>query len=234
MPGDRYFSGRDRLLGCFGRIEQLGQASGVKFKEDPDDVRSRLSAPLRIVALGEVNAGKSTLLSALAGAEICPAGPLPTTRSTISYTYGEIESEEQGEDGWIHAVNSLEYLKRFEMVDTPGSNSGWRDSVVASMPRFEQADLILMVFPASNTWTAATWDLISMVNEEALPRVALVIQQSDTKSIEDLKVIRGHMTDLCLKKVGRELPILAVAAQLALDAKVSPQPSRKGWSASGF
>ena len=64
--------------------------------------------------------------------------------------------------------------------------------------------------------------------------MALVIQQADTKSTEDLKIIRGHMTDLCLKKVGRELPILAVAAQLALDAKVSPQTARKGWSASGF
>jgi hypothetical protein len=73
-----------------------------------------------------------------------------------------------------------------------------------------------------------------MTSEEVLDRVAVVIQQADTKSLDDLKVIRGHMTDLCLKKVGRELPIIAVAAQLALDAKVSPTTARKGWSASGF
>ena len=135
-------------MDCHARIEQLGQASGIEPRDDPDDARARLAAPLRIVALGEVNAGKSTLLSALAGAEICPAGPLPTTRKTISYAHGDAEREEPGEDGWVHAARPLEYLKRFEMVDTPGSNSGWRVSVVESMPRFEQADLILMVFPS--------------------------------------------------------------------------------------
>ncbi|MGB6222746.1 dynamin family protein [Haloferula sp.] len=234
MPGDRYFSGRDRLLDCFARIEKLGRASGIAPRKDEDDARSRLAGPLKIVALGEVNAGKSTLLNALAGSEICPAGPLPTTRKTIAYTFGEVTKDEEGEDGWVRAIRPLEYLKKFEMIDTPGSNSGWRDSVVAAMPRYEQADLILMVFPAANTWTAATWDLISMTSEDALPRVALVIQQADTKSTEDIQVIRGHMTELCLKKVGRKLPIIAIAGQLAFDAKVSPQTARKSWSASRF
>ncbi|MEM9237627.1 MAG: dynamin family protein, partial [Verrucomicrobiota bacterium] len=235
MAGDRYFSGRDRLLSCFERIEHLARASGVEPRDDDgEDAPGRLRAPLQIVALGEVNAGKSTLLSALAGAEICTAGPLPITTRTISYEYGEREHDKEDAGGWVVADRPLDYLKHFELVDTPGSNSGWKDQVVADMPRFERADLILMVFPASNTWTASTWDLISMVGEEALDRVALVIQQADTKSLEDLKVIRGHMTELCLKKVGRELPILAVAAQLALEAKISPTTARKGWSASGF
>ena len=234
MPGERYFSGRDRLLDCFKRIERLAAASGIEPRDDPDDARSRLASPLRIVALGEVNAGKSTLLNALAGLEICPAAPLPTTRKTITYVHGERERDVEGEDGSVRAERPLDYLKRFEMTDTPGSNSGWRDAVVAAMPKYEEADLILVVFPAANTWTAATWDLVSMVSEEALPRVALVVQQANTKSTEDLRVIKGHMRELCLKKVGRELPIHAVAAQLALDAKVSPQTARKGWSASGF
>ncbi|MEP4076799.1 dynamin family protein [Haloferula sp.] len=206
----------------------------MESRDDLGDARDRLEAPLRIVALGEVNAGKSTLLNALAGVEICPAGPLPTTKDTICYTVGQRAHDKTRDDGWIESSRPVDHLTRFELVDTPGSNSGWRDSVLANMPKYEEADLILMVFPATNTWTAATWDLISMVSEEALPRVALVIQQADTKSTEDLRVIKGHMKDLCLKKVGRELPMLAVAAQLAFDAKVSPQTARKGWSASGF
>ena len=108
MPGERYFSGRDRLLDCFKRIERLAAASGIEPRDDPDDARSRLASPLRIVALGEVNAGKSTLLNALAGLEICPAAPLPTTRKTITYVHGERERDIEGEDGSVRAERPLD------------------------------------------------------------------------------------------------------------------------------
>jgi len=232
MPGERYFEARDRLLDCCHRIELLAEASGVAVREDPEGTWARLATPLRIVALGEVNAGKSTLLNALAGVELCPAGPLPTTRETSWWRHRSTRGGVP--EGWVDERAEAGFLKRFELIDTPGSNSGWRDAVVANLPRFGQADLILVVFPSGNTWTAATWDLVSGLSDEALERTALVVQQADRKSAGDLEVIRGHMRDLCLKKVGRELPILPVAAQLALEAKLDPQNARKGWSASGF
>ena len=236
MVGERYFAARERLLACVGDIRRLGEEIQLADGGESDEPSGlqELSRPLRVVALGEVNAGKSTLLSALAGAEICEAGPLPTTQRTIHYRYGSAEREIEGKDGWLQVTKRNEFLRRVELIDTPGSNSGWRESVLADIGRFSKADLILIVFPSANTWTAATWDLLSAVDDEALDRVLLVVQQADEKSVEDLRVIEGHMRELSVKKVGRELPILTMAAGLALEAKISPETARKGWSASRF
>jgi len=236
MVGERYFAARERLLACFGDIRRLGdeiQLPEAPASEEPGGLPD-LARPLRVVALGEVNAGKSTLLSALAGSEICEAGPLPTTQRTIHYRFGSVEKETELKGGWLQVTRRLDFLRRIELIDTPGSNSGWRDAVLADVGRFSKADLILIVFPSGNTWTAATWDLLSGIDEGALDRVLLVVQQADEKSAEDLRVIEGHMRELSVKKVGRELPILTMAAGLALEAKISPETARKGWSASRF
>lgn len=234
MVGERYFSAREKLLSCFDAIRALGDEVKLEPADLEDSALADLARPLRVVALGEVNAGKSTLLNALVGAELCPAGPLPTTQRTVHYRYGAVERDEELRDGWLSAARPLEFLRRIELVDTPGSNSGWREQVLADADRFGAADLILLVFPSGNTWTAATWDLLSALADDALERVLLVVQQADQKSAEDLRVIEGHMRELSVKKVGRELPILAMAADLAYEAKVSPETARKGWSASRF
>lgn len=234
MPGERYFTARDSLLGCCRRIDTLAKESGLTGGEDRARAYKKLARPLRIVVLGEVNSGKSMLFNALVGCELCPAGPLPSTQQTGWYRYAETESNLKRKDGWVEARRPVEFLRHFELIDTPGTNSGWRDQVFSDLSRFQMADLLLVVFPVLNTWTAATWELVSALDDEALEKTLLVVQRSDEKTADDLKVIRGHMKELCVKRVGRELPIFAVAAQLAYEAKVNPTTERKGWSASGF
>jgi hypothetical protein len=80
-----------------------------------------------------------------------------------------------------------------------------------------EADFVLCVFPVSNPWSAATWDFISSLPIEVQERTVLVIQQADLREESDLGVIRGHMADLSLKRLGRELPTFAVSAKLACE-----------------
>lgn len=234
MVGERYFAAREKLLTCFEAIRALGDEVRLEEVEVEHSALADLTRPLRVVALGEVNAGKSTVLNALVGQELCPASPLPTTQRTIHYCHGPTERDQDTEEGWQVALRPVDFLRRIELIDTPGCNSGWRESVLGDVDRFAKGDLILVVFPAGNTWTAATWDLLSALDDDALERVLLVVQQADEKTADDLRVIEGHMRDLSIKKLGRELPILNMAAGLALEARLSPETARKGWSASRF
>ncbi|GAA5484802.1 dynamin family protein [Haloferula sargassicola] len=211
MWGECFHRTRDRLLDGRRRIEALASDIGMESRPVPGEALAELLRPRRVVAIGEVNAGKSALLNAVARAEIAPSGPLPITRETTLYTTSKSSAAAEWQVQRVRAPG----LEELEWVDTPGNNSDARDQVQAEAPLYEQADLLLVVFPSENTWTAASWTFVSELGEESLKRTALVIQRADRKNDEDLRVIRGHMTELCLKKVGRELPILAVAAQPA-------------------
>ena len=96
----------------------------------------------------------------------------------------------------VQDLRPLEFLRDFEVVDTPGSNA----SIEGNLEEIERflpvADLLLFVFPVGNPWCADTWQLVARLPEEQLDKVAFVLQQSELRNEEDLKVILGHMKTL--------------------------------------
>jgi hypothetical protein len=94
--------------------------------------------------------------------------------------------------------------------------------------------LVLFVFPVSNPWGAATWDLISRIPRETLERTAFVIQQADQRDRIDIDVILGHMADLSMKRIGRVPPIFAVSGKLAYEAKRATPVVAEKFRASGY
>lgn len=230
MPGERYFAARDRLAEISGCIAGLVRETGMEIPghdEAPD-----LHRPILIAALGEVNAGKSTLLNALAGAPLCPAGPLPLTGDVRVYRHGAVAEVEAGE----HVICSrpAEFLRNFELLDTPGTNVISKPQIAALEPLLGRAEWVLVVFTAENPWTAATWDAVGRLTDAELERTVLVVQRIDLKQAQDVPIILGHMRDLCLKRVGRELPIFPVSAKFALEAKSGGTGMAEAWSASRF
>ena len=91
---------------------------------------SKADAPVRIVLIGQVNAGKSSLLNALAQEVHGAVGPLPTTSNAAEYLVEEDE----------HPVVSI--------VDTPGFDHR-KESVSELVAQAERADLILCVASAT-------------------------------------------------------------------------------------
>lgn len=231
MPGERYFSVRDRLSELLGWIGELDHEVGLEPEaEHPAPV---LSQPVLIAVIGEVNAGKSSLLNALAGVSLCPAGPLPETREIRLYRHGP-EADHPVQPLLVECRRPLEYLRNFDLLDSPGTNARGSDHGAVLEPFLEHADLVLAVFTAENPWTAATWDAVSRLSPEALARTALVVQRIDLKQPLDIPIILGHMRDLSLKRVGQVLPIFPVAAEVALEAKRTEPVSRELWTASRF
>src|SRR5207248_2248572 len=85
-------------------------------------------APVRIVLIGQTNAGKSSLLNALAQETRCAVGPLPTTARTVEY---QLE---------------LEGRPVVSLVDMPGLGECTAQELLTQAGR---ADLILWVASAT-------------------------------------------------------------------------------------
>jgi hypothetical protein len=231
MPGERYFAVRDRLAELLGWIGDM--AGEVGLEPEPEHPAPVLSQPVLIAAIGEVNAGKSSLLNALAGEALCPESPLPLTAEVRLYRHGA-EADHSVQPLLVECRRPLEFLRNFDLLDTPGTNSRSQDHREIAAPFLEHADLVLVVFTAENPWTAATWDAVSRLSPEALTRTVLVVQRVDLKQPQDIPIILGHMRDLSLKRVGQVLPIFPVSARLALEAKRAGQPDPRAWAASRF
>ncbi|MDB6079870.1 MAG: hypothetical protein JWO82_3617 [Akkermansiaceae bacterium] len=232
MPGERYFAARDRLAEISTHIAGLARDTGLEVPEH--DPVPDVGRPILLAAIGEVNAGKSSLLNAIAGVEVCPAAALPLTKEIRLYRYGGSAMERAHDGGVLECRRPVPFLKNFELLDTPGTNATGRPEPEQIDPWLNAAEFVMVVFTAENPWTAATWDAVSRLSDETLERTVLVVQRTDLKQPQDIPIILGHMRDLCLKRTGRALPIFPVSAKYCLEAKSSPSGAPEAWSASRF
>jgi hypothetical protein len=217
-------------------IAGLGVETGIPLADHlpPGDLETGLGEPFRFVVCGEVNAGKSTLLNGLFGGDLCRANILPETDHFIFYRYGDPPRDDRITPVLEEKHRPVRFLRDFNLIDTPGMNAWTRAHQETTGSFIHSADLILVVFPVSNPWGAATWNFLSQLSAEALGKAVIVIQQSDQRQPQDLEVIRGHMRDLAMKRIGRVLPLFAVSGKLALEAKQTKPFSAERFKASGY
>ena len=226
MFGKRYFKIRERLAEVVLEVGQLARECGGEILDPVTDGSfvKDLRKPFLFVVCGEVNAGKSALINALFATEICEVDALPKTKQIHWYRYGEKVGSVEKRSMLVQDLRPLEFLRDFEVVDTPGSNA----SIEGNLEEIERflpvADLLLFVFPVGNPWCADTWQLVARLPEEQLDKVAFVLQQSELRNEEDLKVILGHMKTLGEQKTGKIPEIFPVSAKLAMVAKKNDPP----------
>lgn len=221
MFGERYFATRERLSDVMRGIAELAAETATDLGDSLplDEIKNGLGTPFLFIVCGEVNAGKSTLINGLFGRDLCSINVLPETHRVFWYRYGNSARDVPVTPMLEERYRPVEFLRDFNLIDTPGTNSiehGHQEITERFLPT---ADLTLFVFPVSNPWGAATWNFISTLPPETLERVAFIIQQADQRESNDLQVIRGHMADLSMKRIGRVPPIFAVSGKNAYEAK---------------
>lgn len=236
MFGERYFATRERLVEVIHGIVALGEQTLAPIGGElvTDGIPNGPATPFLFMVFGEVNAGKSSVLNGLCGSELCRVNILPETDRVMCYVHGGTSRDLEILPALEECHRPLEFLRDFNLVDTPGTNSAARGHLNLAERFLPVADLILFVFPISNPWGASTWDFLARLPEDVLKRVALVIQQIDQRDPADIPVILGHMRDLSVKRTGLVLPIFAVSGKLALEARRSEPFSRACWARSGF
>jgi len=236
MFGERYFATRERLSGVMRGIADLAKETGTDLGDRLPlaEIQNGLGHPYLFVVCGEVNAGKSTLINALFGQELCRVNVLPETDQVFWYKFGGTSRDVPTVPMLEERFRPFGFLRDFTVIDTPGTNSNVRGHQEITARFLPSADLILFVFPVSNPWEAATWNFISELSAECLDRAVLIIQQADQREPADINVIRGHMSDLSMKRIGRKLPIFAVSGKNAFEAKRADPFARAQFQKSGF
>ncbi len=234
--GERYFASRERISQVVKGIADLARDTGTPLGDSLSHsaFEKDLGAPFLFVVCGEVNAGKSSLLNGLFGRELCKVNILPETDRVIWYRYGAPPRDVSTTPSLEERFRTIEFLRDFNLVDTPGTNSVVKGHQEITQRFLPVADLILFVFPVTNPWGAATWNLIAGLPAECHSRVAFIIQQADQREAADLRVIIAHMSELSMQKIGVIPPIFAVSGKKAFESKRAGAFAGHAYEESGF
>ena len=130
-------------------------------------------APLNVVIVGEVKSGKSSLLNALLGKEISDVDVLEATSSVIEVVYDENNDVSKFEDITRISLN-LDYLKKINIVDTPGLKSITESNEKKTIDYIKYADLILFVIDGTHLGQEDTIEALDLLSEYNKPIIGVI------------------------------------------------------------
>lgn len=221
--GKNYFQTREKLGEAIEHLTELGKDCGVNPARLSllTNLMANLEDPFLFVVAGEVNAGKSTLLNALFGEDFCKADVVPTTDRIAFFKYGEEPHEFDFSDEVIEVFRPNEFLRDFNIVDTPGTNSIETHHQQITEQFLPMADLVLFVFSVTNPWGSSTWDFLDRIHHQWKKKIVFVLQQCDLRTEEEVAAILEHLQKTAHHRFGQHFPTFAISAKKAFLAKTS-------------
>ncbi|MBX3230080.1 MAG: dynamin family protein [Labilithrix sp.] len=210
------------------------------------------SRPVRVAIVGEFNAGKSTFINAVIGADVAPTGVLPTTATLHHLRYapdpfariqlhddapGEVKErivpsselraalKSAGEEHVkrVEILQPIASLTRVEILDTPGFNAPDLRHTVAARSAFEEADAAIWLLDAGQPLKQTELRILDEARVTALP-VQLLVNKADRLKPADLDTVMANVHE-SLAETGLTswAPPLALSARLALSGKLGDE-----------
>src|SRR5438552_17498077 len=236
MIADRYLQLKGGLESALAGLIKLGSEMR-RPPEEMDTLQALLrdiSEPLLFVVVGEVKSGKSSLLNALFGNEFAKVDVLPATDRVYIFRYGPQEKSTEVSPKLTERDLPIPFLRDFNVVDTPGTNTMVKEHQMVSEDFMPRADIVLFVFSVANPWTQSNWEFLDFLQKTWLKNVIFVLQQIDLREPTEIDVIHRHLQDTAMRRLGFVPPIFAVSARKALLARTSGLDKEKLWEESAF
>ncbi len=201
--------------------------------------------PLLVAVMGEFNAGKSSFVNALCGAEIARVGVTPTTATINVLRHGPAGGRVLYQDGraeelpasdlpgflaaldattaagvrLVEIFHPMPILRRMEIVDTPGTNSLLPEHEKVAREFLEEADAVVWVFSAAQAAKASERGALALARA-AGKRVLGVLNKADQVDASELPALQRHVLDSLGEQLEALTPLCAreaLAAQRASD-----------------
>lgn len=205
------------------------------------------SRPVRLAIVGEFNAGKSTFINAVMGADVAPTGVLPTTATLHHLRYApDPFARIQLTDGKERIVPSSELraalgkanpadvrrveilmpiasLTRVEILDTPGFNAPDKSHTEAARSAFEEADAAIWLLDAAQPLKQSERLVLEEAKNARLP-IQILVNKADRLGPEDLaRVMQTVGESLAEAGLSSWAPPVALSARLALRGKLGDE-----------
>jgi small GTP-binding protein len=113
-------------------------------------------APIRVLIVGEVNAGKSSLVNACSGQLSTPVSPLPETSGDL------VIEQRVGDLGLLHLIDTQGY---------GGDNATVAEQRLAAL---DTADVLIVVSPATSAARVADAKLLAAARSKRIPALVVV------------------------------------------------------------
>ncbi|MFK5921712.1 MAG: 50S ribosome-binding GTPase [Verrucomicrobiota bacterium] len=224
MLGQQYFDLRSNLRDTVGALAQLAEETDLSASSVTKvrNVLATLKDSFRLVVLGEAGTGKSTLVNAVFGEDLCPVDDAhPLSKRIEQYQYGKEKHDFEVSDSLLECYRPLEVLNDFTLVDVPGDGSIKRHQQQVIEEILPAADFILVVFPVTDPWSPTTWKMLERIYEKWQDKIVLILQQCDRRSDEEIDAILEHLRRTSINRCQTQFPTFALAGKKALLAKTS-------------
>lgn len=201
-------------------------------------------ARLRVLVLGEIKQGKSTLINALLGQSLLPTGVTPTTGAVVQLVRGdalerrlegpagaetlaperfaELARGKQSFDGALVVTTTSEHLPpAIELLDTPGINDVQKFRSLVSRGELPKGDVLLLVLDATQvlrrTELAFLRDALVAVGGlgDSGATLLLVINRIDLVPEAEREAVLSHIRDQLKSWLPGDLEIFTTDARAA-------------------
>lgn len=197
-----------------------------------EDLLAGLDGLFTIVIVGEFNAGKSSLINALFGAELRTEGPVPVDDRISILRYGEELEVTKVSDYLVEQTYPVDFLRSITLVDTPGTNSIVRMHQELTHDFIPRADLVLFVTSIDRPLSESERAFLQYIAEWG-KKIVFVLNKIDTKTEAEIEQVVAYLRQNILAMFGFEPVIYPVAAKPALAAKLGKTSPRE-WTGSRF
>ncbi len=172
-----------------------------------------------LVVVGEVKAGKSAFINALLDHDACPEGPLPLTDRVHLLAYGEVAHEQATEPHVVRRALPIDYLRRMNVVDTPGTNSPLKRHQQITESFLPRADIVFFVTSIDCPLTQTDIRFLGKIRERWKKEIACVLAKVDMRPEQDRVAVMDYLKGSFQELLHFTPPVFAVSAHLARQAR---------------